>query len=51
MLIGNEANGLSENIINKCTHTVTIPMLGRAESLNAAAAASVLLFEMVRGDL
>ena len=30
---------------------VTIPMLGRAESLNAAAAASVLMFEMVRGSL
>ena len=51
MLIGNEANGLSAEIIEKCDYAVTIPMPGRAESLNAAAAASVLLFEMVRDNL
>lgn len=51
MLIGNEANGLESEIIKKCDYAVTIPMLGRAESLNAAAAASVLLFEMVRESL
>lgn len=51
MFIGNEANGLSDEIIKKCDEMVTIPMLGRAESLNAAAAASVLMFEMVRGSL
>ena len=51
MLIGNEANGLEEDVIDKCDMAVTIPMLGRAESLNAAAAASVLIFEMVRGKL
>lgn len=51
MLIGNEANGLSADVIKKCDYAVTIPMLGRAESLNAAAAASVLLFEMVRDKL
>ena len=51
MLIGNEANGLNDDVIDKCDVSVTIPMLGRAESLNAAAAASVLMFEMVRGRL
>ncbi len=51
VLIGNEANGLRDETIDKCDHAVTIPMLGRAESLNAAAAASVLLFEMVRENL
>lgn len=51
VLIGNEANGLSNEVINACDYAITIPMKGRAESLNAAAAASVLLFEMVRGDL
>lgn len=51
VLIGNEANGLSDDVINACDYAITIPMKGRAESLNAAAAASVLLFEMVRGDL
>lgn len=48
VLIGNEANGLSEAAINVSDATVTIPMNGRAESLNAAAAASVLMWEMVR---
>lgn len=51
MLIGNEANGLREEIIQKCDRAVTIPMLGRAESLNAAAAAAILLFELVREGL
>ena len=51
VLIGNEANGLTDNIINKCDNSITIPMIGRAESLNAAAAASVLMFEMVRDEL
>ena len=51
MLIGNEANGLSDDVINNCDRAVTIQMLGRAESLNAAAAASVLMYEMMRGDL
>lgn len=51
VLIGNEANGLPDSVINKCDQAITIPMNGRAESLNAAAAASVLMFEMVRGDL
>ena len=48
LLIGNEANGLSEEIINESDETVTIPMSGRAESLNAAAAATILMWEAVR---
>lgn len=45
--VGNEGNGLSDAVISECTR-VTIPMKGRAESLNAAAAASVIMWEMVR---
>ena len=48
MLIGNEGNGLKEETLKACTQTVTIPMNGRAESLNAAAAASILMWEIVR---
>ena len=47
-LIGNEANGLSREIRAKCDRLVTIPMSGKAESLNAAAAATILMWEMVR---
>lgn len=48
MLIGNEGNGLSEAVLNVCAQRVKIPMSGRAESLNAAAAAAILMWELVR---
>lgn len=46
MLIGNEGNGLKDETINACFRRVKIPMKGRAESLNAAAAAAILLWSM-----
>ena len=48
MCIGNEGNGLSEELKAVCGERVTIPMNGRAESLNAATAAAILMWEMVR---
>ena len=50
IFIGNEGNGLSPECINACQTLVTIPMAGRAESLNAAVAAGILIWEMVRPD-
>lgn len=47
-VIGNEANGVEENIKAVSTGLITIPMLGRAESLNAGAAASIIMWEMLR---
>lgn len=47
-VIGNEANGVEENIKAVSTELITIPMLGRAESLNAGAAASIIMWEMLR---
>lgn len=47
-VIGNEGAGISKEVLDVCDTKITIPMKGRAESLNAAAAASVLLWEMVR---
>ncbi len=46
-VIGNEGNGITDETYNVCV-PVTIPMKGRAESLNAAAAASILIWEMMR---
>ena len=46
--IGNEGAGLSAALLNEADARVTIPMPGGAESLNAAAAAAVVLFECVR---
>lgn len=47
-LIGNEANGLSEEIVRMADSYIRIPMAGKVESLNAAVAASVLMFEAAR---
>lgn len=47
-LIGNEANGLSSEIASMADTYIKIPMLGHVESLNAAVAASVLMFETAR---
>lgn len=47
-LIGNEANGLSDAIAGQADTYVRIPMEGKVESLNAAVAASVLMFETAR---
>ena len=49
-VIGNEANGLTADTIAACRYRLTIPMAGRAESLNAAVAAAVVLWEMARRD-
>ncbi len=46
--IGNEGHGLSAAVLDRCDRTVKIPMSERCESLNAAAAAAVLLWEMFR---
>lgn len=47
-LIGNEANGLTKETVAVCDSKVTIPMTGKAESLNAATAAAIIMWEMSR---
>lgn len=47
-LIGNEGNGLREETSKMADHYIIIPMSGEVESLNAAIAASVLMFEVKR---
>ena len=49
VLIGNEGNGLSADTINASTHRVKIPMSEDIESLNAAIAAGVMMWEL-RGE-
>ncbi len=48
VVIGNEGRGLPERIIGMCGRTVKIEMRGRAESLNAASAASVLAYRLTQ---
>ncbi len=48
VVIGNEANGIPISHLRLCTHRVKIPMSDRAESLNAAVAGAVIIYEGVR---
>jgi len=48
ILIGNEGNGLRDEIADSADIWIRIPMQGKVESLNAAIAASVLMFEVYR---
>ena len=46
LLIGNESQGLPEAYEAECDLLVKMPMLGRADSLNAAVAAAVMAFQV-----
>jgi TrmH family RNA methyltransferase len=48
VLVGAEAHGLPEELLGRCTGSLTIPMEGALESLNAAIAGSVVMFEGAR---
>ncbi len=51
LVIGNEANGVEERIMKLADEKIKIPMLGRTESLNAAVATGIVLYEYVRQKL
>lgn len=51
IIIGNEANGLSDELSNEAERLVKIPMQGKAESMNAGIAAGILIYEAVRQRL
>ena len=48
IVIGNESNGVSQEVIDISTELIKIPILGSAESLNASIAAAVIMYEVVR---
>jgi TrmH family RNA methyltransferase len=49
--IGNEANGISSEVLDNSSDLVSIPIIGNAESLNASVAAGILMYESVRQRL
>ena len=51
IVIGSEGDGMSRLARENCDFLVSIPMQGRISSLNASAAAAVLLYEAVRQRL
>ena len=50
VVIGSEGRGISQPLLGQCEKTLKIPMRQRCESLNAAVAASIVLWEMGRGE-
>lgn len=51
LVIGNEGNGVSRLVKDKCDFVASIPMKGDIDSLNASVAAGVLAYEIVRQRL
>ena len=49
IIIGNESKGISESVMQLANEKITIPRYGDAESLNAAVAAGVIMYEVRRG--
>ena len=48
LIIGNEGNGISDAVKAIATHHLRLPMRGGAESLNAAVAAGIMMFDLIR---
>ena len=48
IVIGNEANGIQDSVLECITGSINIPMDGKLESLNAAVAAAVVMYEAAR---
>lgn len=48
LIIGNESNGVSDELIDKSDKKIKIKIKGKAQSLNVAVATSMLLYEMIR---
>ena len=48
IVIGNEANGVSKEVLSIADEKIKIPMLGKTESLNASVATGIVLYEYVR---
>ena len=48
VVVGSESEGLAESSVARCDGRVSIPMVGRGESLNLGVAASLIVFEALR---
>lgn len=51
VILGNEGNGISEEILSLCDKKVIIPMQQNTESLNAATAAAIIMWEKQKGQI
>ena len=48
LIIGNEGNGISDPVKQEATHRLRLPMRGGAESLNAAVAAGIMMYDLMK---
>ena len=48
IVIGNEGKGIGALTAKKCDEIISLPMLGKINSLNASVAAGILMYEVVR---
>lgn len=48
LVIGNEGNGISDPVKQEATHHLRLPMRGGAESLNAAVAAGIMMYDLMK---
>lgn len=48
LVVGNEANGISQTVLDMSDTCVKIPIIGRAESLNVSVAAAIMMYEALR---
>jgi len=51
IIIGNEGNGISEELIKESDLKIKIPIIGSAESLNASVASSIVIYEVLRQNI
>ncbi len=51
LVIGNEGKGISRIMLEKCDTVVSIPMVGKLNSLNASVAGGILMYEIMKGRL
>ncbi len=48
VVVGNEGNGISDEVKEICTKLIKIPMIGDIESLNASISSAIIMYEVVR---
>ncbi|QDI91096.1 hypothetical protein EPH95_07770 [Salicibibacter halophilus] len=48
LLLGNEAQGISPALLSVADEKVSVPILGKAESLNVAVAAGIIMYDWIR---
>ena len=48
IVIGNEANGVTGEVLSLCNNMISIPMMERVESLNAAVSLGIIAYERFR---